>query len=153
MYLAAILLLMFILPLGSIAAEASLSAVAPAALLLVGKWFVFWAVGVRLLLAGMRQIAKPVFTAETIFGVTDRKALPIVQELGFGNLAIAAMAIISVFKPTWIEPAAAAGQIFYGLAGLKHAINPARNRLQTVAMLSDLWIFVVLAAYLTAISI
>jgi hypothetical protein len=32
---------------------------------LVGKWFVFWAaVGVRLGLAGLRQILQPSFTAE-----------------------------------------------------------------------------------------
>jgi hypothetical protein len=34
--------------------------------LLLGRWFVFWAVGVRLLTAGIRQIAQPRFTAETI---------------------------------------------------------------------------------------
>ena len=99
MYSAIIFLLMFILPIVSIIAEAGLSAAPQAMIVLIGKWFVFWAVGIRLLLAALRQIAKPEFTAETIFGITDRKALPVVQELGFGNLAIAAIAIVSIARP------------------------------------------------------
>ncbi len=153
MYLAVILLLMFVLPIGSVVVEAGRSAAAPELIFLIGKWFVFWAVGIRLLLAGIRQIAKPAFTAEAIFKITDRKALPLVQEIGFGNLAIATIAIVSIFSNEWIAPAATAGQIFYGLAGLKHAVTPDRGRMQTVAMISDLWIFVVLAVYLTATSV
>ena len=30
---------------------------------LVGKWFVFWAVGARLFIAGIRQVIQPAFTA------------------------------------------------------------------------------------------
>ena len=39
---------------------------------LIGKWFVFWAVGVRLLLASSRQVAQPAFTAQTIFPCVSR---------------------------------------------------------------------------------
>jgi len=152
MYLAVILLLMFVLPVGSAVWEAGHSA-APELIVSVCRWFVFWAVGIRLALAGVRQVAKPAFTAGTIFGVGDRKALPIVQELGFGNLAIAAIAVLSLFKPGWMIPAATAGQIFYGLAGLKHAVTPGRGRLQTIAMISDLWVFAVLTVGLTALSV
>ena len=31
---------------------------------LVGKWFVFWTVGIQLFLAGLRQIVQPRYTAE-----------------------------------------------------------------------------------------
>ena len=71
MYLAVIVLLMFVLPIGSVVVEAGRSAAAPELIFLIGKWFVFWAVGIRLLLAGIRQIAKPAFTAEAIFKIIE----------------------------------------------------------------------------------
>ena len=49
MYLVIVTLLMLVLPVGSIAAEYFSGGAAPL-MLLVGKWFVFWSVGVRLLL-------------------------------------------------------------------------------------------------------
>ena len=55
---------------------------------LIGKWFVFWPVGVRLFAAGMRQVAQPRFTAEHIFQINDRAVFPIIREVGFGNLAM-----------------------------------------------------------------
>jgi len=53
---------------------------------LIGKWFVFWAIGVRLFLAGLRQASKPSFTAKEIFHI---QSFAVIRELGFGNLAIA----------------------------------------------------------------
>ena len=35
------------------------------------KWFVFYAVGMRLLTAGIKQAIEPEFTAKEIFGITD----------------------------------------------------------------------------------
>jgi hypothetical protein len=74
MYLAVVVLLMGVLPAVSIVAEAALSHGGADLTLLIGKWFVFWSVGVRLILAGLRQIADPSFTAESIFGVRDKGA-------------------------------------------------------------------------------
>src|SRR5208337_1887623 len=88
MYLAMIILLMGALPVASIAVEFAALHGGADLLSLIGKWFVFWPVGVRLILAGLRQVADPKFTAGTIFGVKDAAALTIVQELGFGNLSI-----------------------------------------------------------------
>jgi hypothetical protein len=79
-------------------------------LFLIGKWFVFWSVGIRRMLAGVRQIANPTFTADAIFGVKEKGALTIVQELGFGNLSIGLLAAL----PDRIVPAAITGELFYG---------------------------------------
>jgi hypothetical protein len=87
MYLMVVVLLMGVLPVVSIIAEGALSHGGADLALLIGKWFVFWSVGVRLILAGLRQIANPSFTAESIFGVRDKGALTIVRELGCGNLS------------------------------------------------------------------
>jgi len=149
MYLAVILLLMLVLPLGSLVAEVHWNADADL-VFLIGKWFVFWGVGLRLLMASLKQIINPAFTAETIFGVIDHKAQSLVQEIGFGNLSIGMLGVLSLFAPQWIVPAAIIGCLFFGLAGLKHLLERARNRSRTIAMASDLWLFFVLAFYLSA---
>lgn len=150
MYLAMIILLMGILPAISVLIEFGILHGADP-LLLIGKWFVFWGVGMRLMLAGLRQIANPTFTADAIFGVKEKAALTIVQELGFGNLSIGLLGALALVRTQWIVPAAITGGLFYGLAGIKHLIKGHRNRTENIAMVSDLWIFVVLAGCLAAI--
>lgn len=151
MYLAIVTLLMGVLPVASIVVEWAVQQGSADLLLLVGRWFVFWSVGVRLLLAGVRQIANPAFTAGTIFGVTETAALTIVQELGFANLSIGLLGALSLARPAWVVPSAIAGGLFYGLAGLKHLVKGERNRTETIAMLSDLFAFIVLGAYLAVV--
>jgi len=51
--------------------------------------------------------------------------------------------VCSWFFPTWLVPAAVAGMIFYGLAGINH-IAAKRNSHQTIALLSDLFVAAVL---------
>jgi len=55
---------------------------APPFLALLGKWFLFWGAGVRLCIAGIRQLVQPRFTAEEIFGFTGEDAVKVVRELG-----------------------------------------------------------------------
>ena len=153
MYRSAIIVLMGVLPVASIAID-FLARHGDADLrLLIGKWFVFWAVGVRLILAGARQLTGPSFAAETIFGVRDKAALPIVQELGMGNLSIGLLGALALVHAGWIVPAAIAGTLFYGLAGINHLLRSGRNAHQNMAMVSDLIAFVVLAGYLAAVSL
>ena|SRR5208337_31744 len=151
MYLAMIILLMGALPVASIAVEFAALHGGADLLSLIGKWFVFWPVGVRLILAGLRQVADPKFTAGTIFGVKDAAALTIVQELGFGNLSIGTLGALSLVHREWIVPAALTGGLFYGLAGIKHVLRSDRNAIENIATVSDLFIFVVLAGYFTAV--
>jgi len=149
MYLAVIILLMGVLPILSVAVEV-LTRPDTLLIILIGKWFVFWSVGVRLVLAGVRQIADPAFTARAIFAIDDPKALILVRELGFGTLSIGLIGIAALAMKAWVVPAAIAGGLFYGLAGVQHAAGSDRTRLETIAMVSDLFIFIVLAAWLTA---
>ena len=153
MYLAAIILLMGALPIASIVVEFVARHGGLDLSLLIGKWFVFWSVGVRLILAGLRQTTNPAFTAETILGVRDKSALPIVRELGFGNLSIGLIGALALIDNEWIVPAAIAGGLFYGLAGINHLMRTNRNTLENIAMVSDLFIFVVLAGFLAAVSL
>jgi hypothetical protein len=117
--------------------------------LMFGKWTAFFAAGLRLFIAGLRQALQPRFTLKQIFESEDEAALPIVQELGFANLAMGAMGLFALLHPLLTFAAALMGGLFYGLAGLKHALSKHRSADRSVAMTTDLWVFIVLAVYAT----
>ena len=150
MYLAVVVLLMGVFPIASILIEFFALHSDAGLMILIGKWFVFWAVGMRLLLAGARQIANPAFTAEAIFGIKDKAAEVVVRELGFANFAIGVVSGLSLLNREWVVPTAIVGCLFYGLAGGLHLRSGDRNSNENIAMISDLFIFVVLALYLAA---
>lgn len=145
MYLLTILLLMGVLPAGSIAAE-HLGHPGPLTPL-VGKWFVFWGAGVRLTLAGVRQIFQPRFTAEKIFQTKSEIVLPIVSELGVANLSHGIVGLAVLFRTDFILPVALMAAIFYGIAGIRHTSDRPRSRNQNIAMVSDLLISLIYLAY------
>ncbi|MGH6735966.1 MAG: DUF6790 family protein [Methyloceanibacter sp.] len=147
MYLVAIVLLMLVLPVASVAAEMVWHPGAASLMALIGKWFTFWGVGVRLFMAGVMQTLRPRFTAESIFDIGDPASLAIVREVGFGNLAIGTLGLASLAQPKWVVPAALAGGLYYGLAGAGHLMRKTRNAKEQVALVSDLAIFFVLAVF------
>ena len=104
MYLIAVILhlLLFIFPAASVFIEVLRAGSGADWMLLVGKWFVFWAVGVRLFIAGLRQVFQPRFTAETIFEIKDESVYAVVREVGFGNISIgASFSCTSPRHPLW----------------------------------------------------
>lgn len=149
MYFVMIALLLVALPAGSVALEFlrhphdHLSIVSSA-----GCWWTFWAVGVRLSLAGIRQVIQPRFTAAEIFDAHEPAALPIVREVGFGNLAFGTLGILSLFRHDWIVPAAIAGGLYYGLAGFGHVLRKNKNSTEWTAMISDFGICLILGVFL-----
>jgi hypothetical protein len=144
MYFAIVVALMLVFPLTSIGIQALLGGPGIFTAALVAKWFVFWMVGVRLFLAGLRQIVQPRYTAEHILGVKDPDARLIVRELGIANTAIGSVAVASLFFRDWEFPIALVGAIFYALAGINHISDKHRNKRQSFAMASDLVAAVVL---------
>jgi hypothetical protein len=146
MYLAMIVLLMLVLPVASAVAEFLMTQGAAGWLALIGKWFVFWAVGIRLAVAGVRQVLTPTFTAE-LLRIKDKAAHPLVRELGFGNLAIGTTGALTLALPNWTLSAAMCGGLFYGFSGVQHIFSRDRNSAETSAMVSDLFVFAVLAVY------
>ncbi len=141
---------MFVFPAAFVFAELLIFKSNSETMFLIGKWFVFWAVGVRLFLAGLRQSLTPRFTAEQIFGIDDKKSLIVVRELGFANLAMGVLGLGVILRNSWIMPAAVAGGLFYGFAGFVHLTKKDNNRLEQLAMISDLWIFAILLVYFVA---
>lgn len=126
----------------------------PETLLVVVRWFTFWIVGVRLFIAGAMQALVPEYTAETIFATSDAAVLPFISELGFANLAFGAIGIVSLFRPSWILPAATAGTIFLGLDGIRHALaGGAFTFDRMIAMTTDLIALIMLGAGAIALAL
>jgi hypothetical protein len=150
MHLTVVLLTMLVLPAGSVLIERWTGGGGASLWVLIGKWFVFWGVGVRLFIAGARQIVKPELTATGIFGVTDKAAFPLARELGFWNLTIGLISIASIKRPEWVAPMAIAGMLFYTMAGALHVTGKDRGFSENVAMISDLGMAGLLLAFLVA---
>jgi hypothetical protein len=146
MYFASIVLLMAVLPLASILLEHLLVSGSDT-VVLIGRWFVFWAGGARLAIAGLRQIGQPSYTARTIFEIADPAAGKVVVELGFANLALGVVSLCSIVRADWVLPAAVVAGLYYGLAGIRHVMNAGRNRIETWATVSDLLVALVFASY------
>jgi hypothetical protein len=144
MSLTSIVVLMVFAPTVSVLVGLYGSAHAPIAALVL-RWAVFWMVGVRLSIAGIRQVVQPRYTAATILGIDDPDSLLVVRELGFANLAMGAIGIGSVVWTPSTAPAAVCGAIFYALAGLNHLRTRPRTAFARIAMISDLWAALVLA--------
>lgn len=151
MYVASVIALTVVLPIISVIADWAIPGGETSLTALVGAWFVFWTVGVRLSAAGIMQVIRPSFTVKNILGNEDAGAAQIAQELGFANVAIGVLGIVAFFVPDWIPAAALAGALFLGLAGIRHIVKRNKNVKEWVATLTDLFVFVVLAWYLITV--
>lgn len=114
---------------------------------LLGKWFIFSAVGLRLFLAGIKQVKNPEFTAKQIFHIDSPESFPILRELGFANICFGLVAIVSLFKPEWRIVSAFASGLYYGIAGVQHALKKTSGINEKFALWTDLIIFVLLFIY------
>lgn len=93
----------------------------PNLILLICKWFMFWSIGVRSVTAGLMQTLNPAYT-ERLLNVGTENML-IIQELGFANLGVGVIAMISLFVPAFRKPAAVAGGIFLMGAAILHLLR------------------------------
>jgi hypothetical protein len=146
-YLISIIVLLILAPTASVMVNAVSSSVPLDILGLMGKWMTFWAVGLRLFLAGIRQNFQPDFTAKDIFQIDNSRASGLVREIGYGNLSMGALGIATILRPEWLVPSAIVGGLYYGLAGLGHLIKGERNAKENIAMVTDFFAFVVLAIF------
>jgi hypothetical protein len=114
---------------------------------LMGKWFIFSAVGLRLFLAGIKQTTDPAFTAKEIFHIDSPQSFPILRELGFANLCFGLIGIISLFLPQWRIVSAFGSGLYYGIAGLQHLIKKPAGANEKFALVTDIIIFLFLLEY------
>ena len=149
MYLIMVIGLMVVLPIVSIVVELVLSGGSADPVFVVGKWFLFWGAGIRLLIAGISQSIRPGFTAENILGSTtsDSGVNQIVQELGFANLGFGLVATIGAWLSGWQVAAAIGPGLFLLLAGIRHLPKKGKNTKEWIATLTDLLVGAILVAF------
>ncbi len=140
-YLLTVVALVVVLPLLSLVVQRGTTRSDVGLLDAVFRWHVFWAIGVRLLSAGVRQIVQPSFTAREIFNIQGQEALPVVRELGFANVCLGLAAAISVSVASWRVPAAFAGGLYFGIAAAMHVIKRPASPNEWIALVSDVVIF------------
>ncbi len=146
-YLIMNMLLLFILPLLSIASECIIEK-ETMDWILIGKWFIFWAIGIRLFTAGIKQSSNPEFTAVKIFKMRSSESFVVIRELGFANIALGVMGILSVINSNWRILAAITGGLFFGFAGTQHLFKRPDSRNELIAMLYDLIVLLIIVLYL-----
>ena len=146
-YIVLVSLLTFILPVLGSVGQILVVKETPFSIDLIGKWFIFSAVGLRLSLAGLKQSRNPAFTAKEIFHIENPESFPIIRELGFANLCFGLVGLISLFLPDWRIVSAFASGLFYGIAGLQHFLNKPVGTNETFAMVTDVIISLLLFAY------
>lgn len=145
-YIISVSILTFILPTIAFLAEHFLIDTA-LSFDLFSKWFIFSAVGLRLFLAGIKQVKNPEFTAKQIFHIDSPESFPILRELGFANICFGLVAIVSIFKPDWRIVSAFASGLYYGIAGVQHGLKKTSGINEKFALWTDLIIFVFLLIY------
>jgi hypothetical protein len=146
-YIAVVLVLTFILPLVCSIAETLINKDTPFSFSLVGKWFIFSAVGLRLFIAGIKQTTDPAFTTKEIFHLDNPDSFPIVRELGFANICFGLIGIVSLFIPHWRIVSAFGSGLYYGIAGFQHLLKKPVGTNEKFALVTDMIIFILLLAY------
>lgn len=103
-----------------------------------GKWWVFWGVGTRLLVAGIAQVSGKGPTAQ-ILGSTapSVQEVQLTRELGTANIGMGLAGLLALV-PGWALPAGLAGGVFLLIAGIMHVPKKGKNPQETVATWTDL---------------
>jgi len=88
---------------------------------LICKWFIFWSLGIRLIIAGLMQIFNPIYTNNLLqLNLND---FIIIRELGLANFSIGLLCIISFFKKPLQKYVCIYMVIFFMGASVLHIIR------------------------------
>ena len=115
------------------------------------KWFIFWGVGIRLFFKGVKLASTPQFTGLSLSSFKNRESYLLLLELGFANMALGSMAILSVINDQWRLIAAIAGAIYFGLADMLRLLKKPAGRHEGVALVYNVLVFVGLAAFMVSL--
>jgi hypothetical protein len=146
-YVVVVTVLTFVLPILCTVGETLINKDISFSFDLIGKWFIFSAVGLRLFIAGIKQTTDPAFTAKDIFHIDNPDSFPIVRELGFANLCFGLIGIVSLFLPAWRVVSAFGSGLYYGIAGFYHFLKKPAGVNERFAMVTDIIIFLLLLIY------
>lgn len=112
-------------------------------ILVFGKWWVFWGVGTRLLVAGLAQVSGKGPTAAILgSSAPSVQEVQLTRELGTANIAMGLAGLLALV-PGWALPAGLAGGVFLLIAGILHLPKKGKNAQESVATWTDLLVGVV----------
>ncbi|WP_168203869.1 DUF6790 family protein [Humibacter ginsenosidimutans] len=115
--------------------------------LVFAKWWAFWGVGTRLVLAGIVQVSGGGPTSAVLGGGTPSiQEKQLTSELGVANIGMGVAGLLALV-PGWTLPAAAAGGVFLLIAGILHLPKKNKNPQETVATYTDLLVGVVIVVF------
>jgi hypothetical protein len=146
-YIVSVCLLTFVLPILCSVGEVLINKDTKFSFDLIGKWFIFSAVGLRLSIAGFKQTTNPAFTAKEIFHISGPESFPIIRELGFANLCFGLIGIVALFLPQWRIVSAFGSGLYYGIAGFEHLLKKPVGTNEKFALVTDILIFLFLLVY------
>lgn len=135
-YFIVVILQMVVLPIASGTIELITTGGNPVEI--YGRWWVFWGIGTRLLLAGVVQLVRPETTARILGAEAPTPAeRQVTRELSTANLGMGLAGLLAL-NPNWAAAAGTAGGVFLLGAGLMHVTKRKKNAQETLATWTDL---------------
>ncbi|WP_223623148.1 DUF6790 family protein [Microbacterium sp. EST19A] len=111
--------------------------------LVFGKWWVFWGIGTRLLVAGIAQMSGKGPTAQILGAAKPSvQETQLTRELGTANIGFGLAGLLALV-PGWAAPVGVAGGVFLLIAGLMHVAKKGKNANESLATWTDLLVGVV----------
>ncbi len=114
------------------------------------KWFIFWGVGIRLFFKGIKLASTPQFAGLSLSSFKNRESYLLLLELGFANMALGSMGILSVINDQWRFIAAIAGAIYFGLTDMLRLSKKTDGRHERVALIYNILVFSGLVAFMVS---
>lgn len=139
--------LIFLLPFVSILIE-HVAMQTPLNWNLFGKWFVFWAFGFRLFTTGIKQASDPASEAVKTFKLNGKNVYVIIRQLGFANISLGILGILSLINNQWRQIGAISGISFFGFAVLNDISQKVKERGDIITMIWDTITSLVMLLYL-----
>jgi hypothetical protein len=102
----------------------------------IEKWFLFFAVGIRFLVRGIKQ------ATESRLQTNE----------GLGNLSLGVVALISLLVPSWRNVTAFGSDLYFGAAALSCFLAKPGGPNETFTLISNTCIFLILMILLLAIT-
>jgi hypothetical protein len=114
----------------------------------ITKWLLLWAVGIRSVTAGLVQLVYPRYTAEVIFNLSGDSFYIFIRELGVANIAIGTSAVISFKHKNWRVPIAFISLVFNLFLSLNHIVNFQADVNEAVSLVGDVFVVLGVSVFL-----
>ncbi len=109
---------------------------------LIGKWFLFWALGVSAFTAALMQMFNPSYTANLLsVSIND---FIIIKELGYANFSMGILSILSLKWKTFRQPAAISYGMFMLFCMANHLTRLGDINIdEIISTVADLWAVII----------